>query len=156
PADARSDIFAFGAILYELASGSRAFPFEGAALDQALLKNSPAPLSITSPLREAMGEVIESCLDKEVLVRRQRIKNAVVELKLGGVALRRAARPPPPPAPPAPPRGAVFAFPQAAPPSPLPIHAVPAPVPAPVAPITPHIEHFLVPPDALPLSAPRE
>lgn len=144
--DARSDVFAYGAIIYELASGKRAFPMQGEALDQALLLEQPAPIPPTSPLREAMGEVIESCLHKEVLARRQRIQNAVVELKLNGGAFRRAtvaARPA------AAPRAAVIAFPQAVPPPlpSLPIHAVPA---------APRLENLLAVEPPLPVArAPR-
>ncbi len=55
PADPRSDVFSFGAILYELLSGARAFdgetPVEKA---YAILKDEPAPLataSMATPMR---------------------------------------------------------------------------------------------------------
>ena len=45
PLDARSDIFSFGAVLYELLSGDRAFPGEsGAAVTSAVLRDEPRPL----------------------------------------------------------------------------------------------------------------
>jgi eukaryotic-like serine/threonine-protein kinase len=51
PADARSDIFCFGAILYEMLSGSRAFPGASAASAlRALLHKDPAPLKPPSAL----------------------------------------------------------------------------------------------------------
>src|SRR5579862_5527988 len=45
PADARSDVFSFGAVLYELLSGRRAFRGENAASTMAaILYKEPAPL----------------------------------------------------------------------------------------------------------------
>src|SRR5450830_483421 len=49
PADARSDIFAFGAILYEMLSGRRAFHADSAAETMsAILKEDPPDLSVTN------------------------------------------------------------------------------------------------------------
>src|SRR5439155_18141721 len=45
-ADARSDIFAFGAVLYEMATGKRAFEGESQIkVASAILEDQPAPLS---------------------------------------------------------------------------------------------------------------
>jgi Tol biopolymer transport system component/predicted Ser/Thr protein kinase len=50
PADARSDIFSFGAVLYEMLSGERAFEGSSAAsLIAAVLERQPAPL-VSPPL----------------------------------------------------------------------------------------------------------
>jgi serine/threonine protein kinase len=57
----RSDIFAFGALLYEMVSGRRAFSGEGAALDRAIVQLPPAPLLAKSPIHAAMEGVIASC-----------------------------------------------------------------------------------------------
>src|SRR5262245_44804482 len=51
PADARSDIFSFGAILYEMLSGRRAFHGDSAAdTMSAILKEDPPDLSVTNQI----------------------------------------------------------------------------------------------------------
>ena len=51
PADARSDIFSFGAILYEMLSGKRAFQGDSAAdTMSAILKEDPPDLSVTNQI----------------------------------------------------------------------------------------------------------
>src|SRR4029079_17321932 len=50
PADARSDILSFGAILYEMLAGQRAFRGDSAAdTMSAILKEDPPDLSVTNP-----------------------------------------------------------------------------------------------------------
>jgi eukaryotic-like serine/threonine-protein kinase len=50
-ADARSDIFSFGCVLYEMLSGARAFCGSSAAsVIAAILEREPAPLKTTPPL----------------------------------------------------------------------------------------------------------
>lgn len=66
-ADARSDIFAFGAVLYEMLTGARAF--EGktkTSLIAAIIGGEPRPLSQLQPLTPpALEHVITKCLAKE-------------------------------------------------------------------------------------------
>lgn len=83
-ADWRSDIFSFGTLLYEMASGRRAFSGEGAALDRAIREKPPAALMGKSPIHAAMEGVIAGCLEKDPGRRRQRVQNAVIELRLAG------------------------------------------------------------------------
>ena len=63
PLDARSDIFSFGAVLYEILSGSRAF--EGSSAVQvlsAVLRDDPRPLQDVPP---ALQRIVSRCLAKQ-------------------------------------------------------------------------------------------
>ncbi len=81
--DARSDIFAFGAIVYEMAAGTPAFLGEGAELNRSLLEDPAPTLTLRSPIYDAMARVVAGCLEKNPAARRQRIQNAVLELRFG-------------------------------------------------------------------------
>jgi eukaryotic-like serine/threonine-protein kinase len=65
-ADHRSDIFAFGSILYEMLSGQRAFQGETAAdTMSAILKEEPAELSETARnVPPALERIVRHCLEK--------------------------------------------------------------------------------------------
>ena len=61
-ADARSDIFAFGCVLYEMLSGAKAFAGSStASVIAAILEREPEPLKTTPPL----DRVIRTCLAKD-------------------------------------------------------------------------------------------
>ena len=64
--DARSDIFSFGAILYEMLSGKRAFHGETAAdTMSAILKEEPPELSETNRnVSPALERMVQHCLEK--------------------------------------------------------------------------------------------
>lgn len=83
PLDARSDIFSFGALLYELLAGSRAFAGESAAeVLSAVLRDDPKPLDAPAVL----SQVVVRCLAKDPNHRFQSME----ELQQ---ALRRARQP---------------------------------------------------------------
>jgi serine/threonine protein kinase/TolB-like protein len=65
--DQRTDIFSFGVMLYQMATGQRPFGGDtGAELSAAILRDTPeSPVSIRSDLPEALQGVIERCLEKD-------------------------------------------------------------------------------------------
>src|ERR1700735_1202945 len=66
PADARSDIFSLGAILYEMLAGSRAFPGDSSVeIMNAILKEDPRELAASNRnISPALERVIRRCLEK--------------------------------------------------------------------------------------------
>ncbi|MCJ7756456.1 MAG: protein kinase, partial [Thermoanaerobaculales bacterium] len=65
--DARTDIFALGAVLYEMATGRRAFLAETqASLIGAIMHEEPQPVSSIQPMTPPnLDRVIQSCLAKD-------------------------------------------------------------------------------------------
>jgi dipeptidyl aminopeptidase/acylaminoacyl peptidase len=66
PADPRSDIFSFGAILYEMLSGKRAFHADSAGETMAaILKEDPPDLSVTNQnISPGLERVVRHCIEK--------------------------------------------------------------------------------------------
>jgi len=66
-ADARTDIFAFGVVLYEMLTGTRAFAGKThASLIGAILKDEPPPISHAQPIAPpALDRVVKKCLAKD-------------------------------------------------------------------------------------------
>ena len=66
-ADARADIFAFGAVLYEMVTGRRAFQGNSqASLVSAILRDNPAPVSTLEPASPpTLDRLISACLAKD-------------------------------------------------------------------------------------------
>ncbi len=66
PVDARSDIFSFGAVLYEMLAGKRAFQRDTAAETMtAILKEDPPDVAASNPnLSPALDRIVRHCLEK--------------------------------------------------------------------------------------------
>src|SRR6266540_5265681 len=66
PADARSDIFSFGAIFYEMLSGNRAFHGESAAETMsAILREEPPDLSVTNQsISPGLERIVRHSIEK--------------------------------------------------------------------------------------------
>src|SRR5262249_12626970 len=93
-ADARSDIFAFGAILYEMLAGKRAFHGDSAAETMsAILREDPPDLSATNQaLAPGLGRVVRHCLEKNPEQRFHSAHDLAFDLEaLSGVSAPRVA-----------------------------------------------------------------
>jgi Tol biopolymer transport system component len=82
-ADARSDIFAFGAMLYEMLTGRRAFEGKSQAhLIAAIVSLQPDPISKTQPsVPPVLDFLVERCLEKDPQYRLQTATDLVHELR---------------------------------------------------------------------------
>ena len=83
PTDARSDIFSFGAILYEMLSGKRAFHGESAVdTMSAILKSDPPDLSETNrSVSPALERIVRHCLEKNPPERFQSARDVAFNLE---------------------------------------------------------------------------
>jgi Tol biopolymer transport system component/tRNA A-37 threonylcarbamoyl transferase component Bud32 len=81
--DARSDIFSFGAVLYEMATGRRAFKGDSqAATVAAVLTREPTPLGEVAPaLPLELERIIMRCLRKDPARRQQHMTDVKVLLE---------------------------------------------------------------------------
>ena len=82
-ADARTDIFAFGALLYEMTTGKKAFEGKNkTSLIAAIVGGQPAPVSAVQPLTPpALEHVIRKCLEKDPDDRWQSAHDIAEELR---------------------------------------------------------------------------
>jgi Tol biopolymer transport system component len=93
PVDHRSDIFSFGAVLYEMLTGGRAFQRETAAETMtAILKEEPLePAAAVGPDASALVPVLRHCLEKKPEKRFQSARDLAFALETASVGTGSAA-----------------------------------------------------------------
>jgi Tol biopolymer transport system component/tRNA A-37 threonylcarbamoyl transferase component Bud32 len=82
-ADARADIFAFGAVLYEMGTGQRAFSGKSqASLIAAILEHEPPAVSSLQPLTpRGLDRLVKTCLAKDPEQRFQSMHDVRLQLQ---------------------------------------------------------------------------
>src|SRR5207244_5307486 len=82
-ADARTDLFALGAVLYEMLTGRRAFQGKSkASLIAAIMQHEPPPISSIQPMSPpALDRLIRICLAKDPDDRWQTAHDVWLQLK---------------------------------------------------------------------------
>jgi serine/threonine protein kinase/tetratricopeptide (TPR) repeat protein len=91
--DARTDLFAFGVVLYELATGRRPFGgATGADISSAILRDVPAPPTEVRPdLPGDLDRIVGRCLEKDPRERFQRALDVRLDLRALQRTLERTA-----------------------------------------------------------------
>jgi len=82
--DARTDLFSFGLVLYEMATGHRAFEGDtGPALHNAILTQTPVPARQLNPkLPAKLGQIISKALEKNRDARYQTVSDMRTDLEI--------------------------------------------------------------------------
>jgi serine/threonine protein kinase len=81
--DARSDLFSFGAVLYEMATRRLAFTGSSTAVifTQILKEQPPSPRTLNPELPSKLDEIIAKCLEKDRALRYQIAAGLLADLK---------------------------------------------------------------------------
>ncbi|MBI3208230.1 MAG: protein kinase [Candidatus Solibacter usitatus] len=81
-ADARSDIWAFGAVLYEMLTGKKAFQGKSfSVLLGAVLSADPPPMSVQTFTPASLERLVRRCLNKDPEERYQSMRDVVLDLR---------------------------------------------------------------------------
>jgi Tol biopolymer transport system component len=83
PVDARTDIFSFGCVLYEMLTGRRAFEGSNPSSVTAAILEKPAP-SLGSVAPPALDAVVRRCLEKDPARRWQNVTDLRAALAISG------------------------------------------------------------------------
>jgi serine/threonine protein kinase/tetratricopeptide (TPR) repeat protein len=99
PADARTDIYGAGALLYEMATGARPFPqrLPTSLVDHIFNRAPPPPGRLQPDLTPRLEATILKCLDKDPENRYQSAKEMLVDLRRTASGSGEADRQPVPP-----------------------------------------------------------
>jgi len=99
PADRRTDVWAFGCVLYEMLSARRAFDGETVSdVITAILSAEPDAAALPAGLPPALRRLLRRCLEKDPDLRLRDVGDARLELRdavgeIGGVAVTDSPRP---------------------------------------------------------------
>ncbi|MGE5717975.1 MAG: protein kinase domain-containing protein, partial [Acidobacteriota bacterium] len=97
PADHRSDLFSFGAVLWEMLAGRRVFSGASAAeMLASVLRDAPPALPEAGGLAGALAEVAGHCLEKDPALRFQSARDLVFALRAAESATSRSVVSSPP------------------------------------------------------------
>ncbi len=99
PVDARTDIYTIGAVVYEMATGRRAFQEEQTSrlIDAILHQPAVAPRALNSRISTELETIILKCLDKDPDRRYQSATELLVDLRRLEPSSSRYTPPPAPP-----------------------------------------------------------
>ncbi|MCZ6696809.1 MAG: protein kinase [Acidobacteria bacterium] len=83
PADARSDIFSFGTVMYEMVTAKKAFDGKTqASLIGSIMKEEPRPIATLAPMTPpGLSRLVKTCLAKDPEERRQTMHDVLLELR---------------------------------------------------------------------------